>query len=223
MLTLFRGDDLAFAENNRKVCIRFNTYLDLTGWSARFYLVDIVKSTDDISSRMWAFGYTAEETMTMPLGKTYGKLVVIDAEGRQRVMAKVKVDVVNWISEPCIDGDIAISIDTIFADYNLLMNRPSLNGKTIEGDHDSEYYGIDSTHGVEDLRQRVDTLEAQMNGDVPIEKLLFKVPGSEDRYYSVRVALRDNGAGTDVPTFALGEETIDDSSASDDSDSEVSD
>ena len=31
-------------------------------------------------------------------------------------------------------------------DYNLLRNKPSLNGVTIEGDHDSEYYGIHDKH-----------------------------------------------------------------------------
>ena len=214
MLTLFRGDDLAFADNNRKVCIRFNTPLDLTGWSAAFYLVDNEKTTDDITSKVWAFGYTAEETMTFPLGKTFGKLIVKDADGRQRIMAKVKVDIVSWIYEPCIDGDIAVSIDTIFADYNLLANRPSLNGKTIEGDHDSEYYGIDSSQGVEELRERVDALEAKMNGEMPVEKLLFKAFGAEDRYYSIQVEMRNDGAGNQIPTIALGEESLDDSSSS---------
>lgn len=32
------------------------------------------------------------------------------------------------------------------SDYNLLRNRPKLNGKTIEGEHDSEYYLLDMTY-----------------------------------------------------------------------------
>lgn len=31
-------------------------------------------------------------------------------------------------------------------DYDKLTNKPSLNGITIEGDHDSAYYGIDQTY-----------------------------------------------------------------------------
>lgn len=33
-------------------------------------------------------------------------------------------------------------LDTSVGDYNKLSNRPTLNGVTIEGDHDEKYYGI---------------------------------------------------------------------------------
>ena len=149
MLTIFRGDDLAFAEFNRKVCVRFNTIQDLTGWAAKFCLLDNVKQTNDISSRIWTFGYTSEETQQFPLGKTFGKLVILDSKGLVRQLAKVEVEIVNQKPEPCINGLIAISIDNVVADYTNMANKPVLNGKTIEGDHDSKYYGLADADQVE--------------------------------------------------------------------------
>ena len=154
MLTIFRGDDLAFAESNRRVCVRFNTCLDLTGWMAEFCLFDNVKTSSDISSRIWTFDYTAEETQAFPLGKTFGKLIVRDSKGQIRQLAKVEVEIVNQKCVPAIEGFISISIDNVISDYNILSNKPVLNGKVIEGVHDSKYYGIEDAD-VEDLTNRL--------------------------------------------------------------------
>lgn len=159
MLTLFRGDDLAFAEYDRKVCVRFNTCQDLTGWAAKFCLLDNIKQTTDISSRLWTFGYTAEETQLFPLGKTFGKLVILDSTGKVRQLAKVEVEVTNQKLEPCIGGLIAISIDNVIADYTNIGNKPVLNGKTIEGSHNSDYYGLASKEDVEQYKGLSDTVQ----------------------------------------------------------------
>lgn len=166
MLTIFRGDDMAFAEFDRKVCIRFNTCHDLTGWAAKFCLYDNVKMTQDVSSRIWTFGYSAEETQVLPLGKTFGRLIVIDPTGQVRQMSKVEVEVVNQKLEPCIAGYIAISVDNVIADYNNMGNKPSINGKIVEGEHDSEYYGLASKELVDslaDLPVRMDTLTGKVS------------------------------------------------------------
>lgn len=182
MLTIFRGNDLAFAECNRKVCVRFNTCLDLTGWSAKFYLVDNVKQTDDISSRIWTFGYTEEETSVFPLGKTFGKLVVFDSTGKVRQMAKVEVEIVNQIFEPVMEGLIAISVDNVLADYSILSNKPLLNGKVIEGAHDSDYYGIPSDEEINNISEKVDLLsekvESQEERIVSAEEKLETLAGN---------------------------------------------
>lgn len=159
MLTIFRGDDLAFGESDRKVCVKFNTCLDLTGWKAVFYLLDTVKSTNDISSRLWTFGYTADETQNFPLGKTFGKLVVTDQSGQIRQMCKVEVEVVNKAVEPCLCGSIAISVDSVIADYANLANKPVLNDKIIDGVHDASYYSLASSEELAALSQRVDDLD----------------------------------------------------------------
>lgn len=159
MLTLFRGDDLAFAEFDRKVCVRFNTCQDLTGWAAKFCLFDNVKYTADISSRIWTFGYTAEETQVFPLGKTFGKLLIFDQCGRIRQIAKVEVEIVNQKLEPCIAGTIAISVDNVVADYRNMGNKPVLNGKVIEGEHDSKYYGLADYESIAQFQGLSDTVQ----------------------------------------------------------------
>lgn len=156
MLTIFRGDDLAFAEFNRKVCVRFDTIQDLTGWSATFSLLDDVKHTNDISSRIWTFGYTAEETQKFPLGKTFGKLTIFDSQGRIRQMSRVEAEIVNKRFEPCIAGLIAISIDNVIADYSQMGNKPILNGKTIEGSHDGAYYGLADAAAIEAVAEKAE-------------------------------------------------------------------
>lgn len=156
MLTIFRGDDLAFAEYDRKVCVRFDTFQDLTGWAAKFCLLDNIKESTDISSRLWTFGYTAEETAVFPLGKTFGKLTILDSQGQIRQMSRVEVEVVNKKLEPCIAGTIAISVDNVIADYANMGNKPSINGKTVEGVHDGSWYGLASAQDVETLSCKVD-------------------------------------------------------------------
>lgn len=156
MLTIFRGDDLAFAEFNRKVCVRFDTIQDLTGWSATFSLLDDVKHTNDISSRIWTFGYTAEETQKFPLGKTFGKLTIFDSQGQIRQMSRVEAEIVNKKFEPCIAGLIAISIDNVIADYSQISNKPILNGKTIEGSHDGAYYGLADAAAIEAVAEKAE-------------------------------------------------------------------
>lgn len=156
MLTIFRGDDLAFAEYDRKVCVRFDTFQDLTGWAAKFCLLDNIKESTDISSRLWTFGYTAEETAVFPLGKTFGKLTILDSQGQIRQMSRVEVEVVNKKLEPCIAGTIAISVDNVIADYTNMGNKPSINGKTVEGVHDGAWYGLASSQDLDDLSCKVD-------------------------------------------------------------------
>ena len=158
MLTLFRGDDMAFAEFDRKVCVRFNTCQDLTGWAAKFCLYDNIKQTADISSRIWTFGYTSTETQVFPLGKTFGRLLVVDPTGQVRQISKVEVEVVNQKLEPCLAGFIAISVDNVLADYNNMGNKPVLNDKVISGIHDSAYYGLADAEKVKELEEKIDSI-----------------------------------------------------------------
>ena len=143
MIRIFRGDDVAFSKFDRRVCVYIQTFDDLTGWTASFELYDNVKSFSDISSGAFSFGYSAEETQKFPLGLTYAKLTLMDATGKTRVCKKVEVEVQNRIAiQDC--GSIAISTDVVFADYSKMGNLPTLNGKKIEGNHDSAYYGLAS-------------------------------------------------------------------------------
>lgn len=232
MLTLFRGDDLAFAEFDRKVCVRFNTCQDLTGWTAKFCLFDNVKYTADISSRIWTFGYTSVETQVFPLGKTFGKLLIFDQCGRIRQIAKVEVEVVNQTLEPCIAGTIAISVDNVVADYMNMGNKPVLNGKTIDGEHDSLYYGLADYDSIAQFQGLSDTVqmmsatvadqgEAIANNYLKLVELKEKVdhltPGGGDveevsQRLTTEISNRisgDNALGTRIDTEATARQSAD--------------
>lgn len=197
MLTIFRGDDMVSTESTRRICVLFNTCLDMTGWTAKFCLFDNVKSTTDISSHVWKFGYSSEETQRFPLGETFGKLIVFDKSGYVRRMVKVKVEVVTQKYDPCIAGTIEISVDTVITDYKNLTNKPILNGIEIDGSHDAQYYGLVDNAAIEKV---VDDIAG---GVTPISKLLFEVEGDSDNYYRIYVVMRDDGAGGQTPTFAF--------------------
>ena len=214
MLTIFRGDDFSFDGDSRRVVVKFNTDLDLIGWSAKFNLLDNVKSTDDITSRTWTFQYTAEETMMLPLGRTFGKLSIYDANGDERQIAKVVVDIVDCIPCPPLEGTIAVSIDNLVVNYDLLEDKPALNGKTIEGAHDSSYYDIPSSQDYSDLIKRVDGLTKKLDGESAIGSLAFTGEGDPNHWFKMKVVMRDDGAGNMVPTIGLQTTDIPDESDS---------
>ena len=214
MLTIYKGDDFNFDDDCRRVIIRFNTELDLTGWSAKFDLLDNQKTTDDITSLTWMFEYTAEETKAFSLGRTFGKLTLTDANGDVRQIAKVVVDIVNYIPCPPLEGTIAVSIDNLVANYDFLENKPSLNGKTIEGDQDSSYYDIPSSQDYSDLTKRVDGLTKKLDGESAIGSLAFTGEGDPYHWFKMKVVMRDDGAGNMVPTIGLQTTEIPDESDS---------
>ena len=191
MLTLFRGDDLAFAGSNREVCIKFDTELDLQGWSAKFCILDNVKETNNIASKIWTFGYTAAETEGFPLGKTFGTLVIIDAEGQVRRVAKVEVQVVNRIYDPSIKGYITVSIDNIISgDLSGLLNR------------------------ITALENNVNNI---LKGNIPFNDVLLSCDTDPDHNYRIGIALRDDGeeTGNLIPTLKIDQIPKDENESSD--------
>lgn len=164
MLYIFRGDDIAFSEYDRRICIRLDTFKDLTGWTARFNLVDNEKVFPDISSHLITFGYTSDETAAFPLGRTYGKLTIFDARGQIRQIVQVDVEVCNKIPEPGICGTIAVSIDNVLADYNNMGNKPTINGMKVEGHHDGHYYRLANLDDLNAQAEMVAIHSAQIEG-----------------------------------------------------------
>lgn len=150
MIRIFRGDDVSFNRFDRRVCVYLNSYDDLTGWSASFELFDNVKTFPDISAGAFSFGYSAEETQCFPLGLTYAKLTIMDANGKTRVCKKVEVDIQNRIPvQDC--GSVSVAVDVVFSDYSQMGNIPTLNGKKILGDHDSAYYGLAGQEAIDSV------------------------------------------------------------------------
>jgi len=148
MLIIFRGDDTSYGDFERKVCIYIKTTQDLTGWTASFQLIDNIKTFNDLTNGYVSFAYTAAETMEFPLGRTYATLKLFDSQGKTRTVKKIDVEVENQV--PVMDaGVIAVSADCVISDYKSIGNKPSINGKTIEGHHTGEYYGLAAKEDVE--------------------------------------------------------------------------
>lgn len=148
MLTIFRGDDTSFGDFERKVCIYLKTTQDLTGWSASFQLIDNIKTFSDLTNGYVAFSYSAAETNEFPLGQTQATLKIYDSNGRVRSLKKVDVEVQN--QTPIQDaGVIAVSADCVITDFKSIGNKPSINGKVIDGAHDGAYYGLASQDNME--------------------------------------------------------------------------
>ena len=190
MLRIVRGNDFAFVGHDRQLCIRFGTDMDLTGWSAKFQVQDVVKETNDISSRIWTFGFTAEETYRLSLGWTYAKLIMTDPNGHVRQVTKAEVEVVTPMN-------IDIAMENVVADYHFLTNKPRINGRVVDGCHGSEYYRIPSEDRLNDKIMGI------LEGYKPFSRI--KMKDSDGKTYAIRIVKRDDGSGRLVPTFAIEE------------------
>lgn len=80
-ITLVRGDDTNF-NNANFLTINFNTeILDLSTFSAKFTLGNVVKTFDDLSSGSITINFSSSETANLPT-TCYGILRLIDNSGR---------------------------------------------------------------------------------------------------------------------------------------------
>lgn len=192
MLRIVRGNDFAFVGHDRQFCIRFRTHMDLSGWSAKFQVQDVVKETSDISSHIWTFGFTAEETNKLSLGWTYAKLIMVDPNGHVRQVTKAEVEVVTPMN-------IDIAMENVVADYHCLINKPRINGRVVDGCHGSDYYRIPSEDRLNDKIMGI------LEGYNPFSRI--KMKDSDGKTYAVRIVKRDDGTGHLVPTFSI-EETV---------------
>lgn len=72
--------------------IEIETSLSLEGWSARFQLEDLSWDFDDISSKKIQLIISAEQSIILPVGTSYGAMVLYDENGRRKtVMRNVPV------------------------------------------------------------------------------------------------------------------------------------
>ena len=72
--------------------IEIETSLSLEGWSARFQLEDLSWDFDDISSKKIQLIISAEQSIILPVGTSYGAMVLYDENGlRKTVMRNIPV------------------------------------------------------------------------------------------------------------------------------------
>lgn len=75
-----------------EININIETDLSLEGWTARFQLEDLAWDFDDITSKHLPLIITAEQSKLLPVGTSYGAMVLYDENGlRKTVMRNIPV------------------------------------------------------------------------------------------------------------------------------------
>lgn len=155
-ITIVRGDDTNWNDEQTFI-INFSSELDLTQFKAQFILGPIVKEFDSIVDNQIQPVLTHPDTLKLSLGPTNGIVRFIDNQGRiKTVTSKIKFLVkrgvynntnVEAIALPTADINTDLSTITpstvdvnigALLDYDLLSNKPSINGIILEGDKSSE-------------------------------------------------------------------------------------
>ena len=94
MIVIYRGEDTEFA-NSDPIPITLNTEMDLTGYTAKLYFGNVVKSygPEDVETKSLPLAFTAAETEGFFPGKGYATVKVYDTENRVRIMKHFVIDV----------------------------------------------------------------------------------------------------------------------------------
>ena len=75
-----------------EILIEIETSLSLEGWSGRFQLEDLAWDFDDLTSKKLSLIISAEQSIMLPVGTSYGAMVLYDENGlRKTVMRNVPV------------------------------------------------------------------------------------------------------------------------------------
>ena len=85
IVPVLQGDAFDF---NNEVKLRFNltTTIDLTGYTGRFQVKDIVKDYADITSKSIVIKLSANETAALPVGDVPAAFKIYDADKRPRTI-----------------------------------------------------------------------------------------------------------------------------------------
>lgn len=94
MITLYNGSATDFADEDPPV-IEVSTDFDTDGCTASIDFMDIHKtfSQDDVASGSLSLVFSFDESKQFLLGQSYMVVAMQDAEGKQRVLAKIPVKV----------------------------------------------------------------------------------------------------------------------------------
>ena len=142
MIKIYRGDSTDFADLS-SISVTIDTEVDITGFTGKFSFGGIEKTFPpvEIEQRTFEFNYTYEETSTFCLGKGFGTFYLFDTKGRKAVVTKVLVDVILPHEYEPHDNKFIVTISNSI-NYETLFHKPSINGVTINGNHDGRHYGL---------------------------------------------------------------------------------
>jgi len=99
-ITVYKGFP-TFWNGKSLINVSFETFLDLTNFSATFKINGIEKNYDDIAEG-FNIDLTKEETATLPVGLNYGELIITDSDNHKRPFTTA----LPFYVENFVSGDI---------------------------------------------------------------------------------------------------------------------
>ena len=156
MIYIHKNDSTVFANQDKFLVFNIKTDLDLTGWKAEFCLCNVKKKFDNITSKSFEVILSAKDTSKMYCGKPFGEVRLIDNKDNVKTVVNnipfcITKDIIKNESQT-VDLDIPeseeISISfSVFggngsSNYEVLDNKPSINGIELIGEKSLDDLGI---------------------------------------------------------------------------------
>lgn len=149
---IYKGDDTDW---NDEQLITVNVtsgspLVDLTDMTATFILGSYEKKNISLESGSFQIDLGAAVTGDFPYGAIMGVIKILDSQKRVRTVANmipfyVTNEVITLQNQNLVIDVPQVSINLTVGgtvNYNNLSNKPSINGLTVEGAHDSAYYDL---------------------------------------------------------------------------------
>ena len=125
-INIVKGDDTDFL-GNQYLVVKFNTDLDLVGFKAIFKLGNFELVYPDLTAKYLEIVLSKEVTSSLPKGKLYGTLQLIDTQERVRTITTVlpfnivtKVVAASQVSKNSIQLDVKIDKNELTIDMNIV-------------------------------------------------------------------------------------------------------
>ena len=125
-INIVKGDDTDFL-GNQYLVVRFNTDLDLVGFKAIFKLGSYELVYPDLTAKYVEIVLSKEVTSSLPKGKLYGTLQLVDSANRIRTVTTVlpfnvvtKVVAASQVTENSIQLDVKIDKNELTIDMNIV-------------------------------------------------------------------------------------------------------
>ena len=101
-ISIFKGFGTRWNDNDL-ITVSFDSDISLEGFSAQFYLGNIVKTYENIDNG-FEINFSASETGSLPIGKITGTLVIVDRETNKKPFStEIPFEVKDWE-----EGDIKL-------------------------------------------------------------------------------------------------------------------
>ena len=156
---IYKGDDTDW-NNEQLLDITLvpapGSSIDLSSMKAEFILGSYTKRDIALTNNSFTIDLGAAVTGAFPYGAIMGIVKLYDSDGRVKtvvnqipfyvtdeVIANQNLNLTFDLPQVSINVNVGGSIS-----YNNLIDKPAINGITIEGDHLPDYYGLATTAGL---------------------------------------------------------------------------